>query len=179
MRMDIQQFMNDYEKFREKNPFQENPGEEFITLEGKTDVKSQGLKWSDVTSEMFKGNSTRYAFLKDLNDVKHLWLFEKVGASAEAGATSGIVLQWNLERVIRDLKYDSSTDILALEVSTSAYFWRFSSKGQESSSESFSDYTGNIHEPISDNSDDPDLNMDTQSPIHPPTGIVNMRGPFE
>lgn len=175
MRMDITQFMNEYAEFRKDHPFQENPDEEFITLEGRTNVESEGLKWSDVTSKMFEDNTARYGFL---DGKKNLWLFKNVGASKETGATIGIVLQWDLKRVIKELTYNSSTDTLTLTVSTSAYFWRFSSTDQKSSRERFSDYTGNIDEPVPAVPGDPDPNMDTQSPVHPPTGIVDMSGPF-
>lgn len=169
----ITEFMNKYREFRTKNSFKAKEGDTFVTLVGRVDNnKNTEFTWSDVNNEKYKDDDRdRYNFL---NHTKKIWLY-KITTESGIKYSVGIVFAWDLINLIKEVTYNSATKEITMVVKSSAFFWRFHSKDKKSVRNSFKNFSGNIETPISGGV----KNMDSHSPIHPPSIDFYLPSPFE
>jgi hypothetical protein len=160
------QNINDLKTYVEESPgfTPSQEDSETLKLKGKFGVNiSNGvIQWAIAGNEL--NQSLRY---KNISNGLKIMLFKKKRIPQDNIYTAGILFPLDFERVIKSIVFNGNT--AEVEVFKNALYWTYDRNTKVAFSQPFSMYKKNENFIISGVS----TQMDSQSPSHPNTGIVD------
>lgn len=166
--MDIQQFIADFEAFRKQNPFLENTGDKFKELHGKIDNQTP------TTATWAEMNPNSYTRVSLPDGERFLWYYRNEEIAGRK-RSFGILIPWDLLIVIKDIHFDSQSEILTLVIKENSRIIFFDSTRQQMIISNMKKFVS-LERPISGTDT---TSIDSKSPGHLKQGMTEMRTPFQ
>jgi hypothetical protein len=132
-----------------------------LTLKFEADRLPDDVRWNIWDTALEK--TERYPFI---NDVPKLMLYKK--KDLEKPYTAGIIFPINFDSVIKKITFDDTAKMIEIEVFENSFYWRYDRNEGNAIKKIFRNYDRDVDYTIRTAS----IQMDSQSPSHPPSGGV-------
>jgi hypothetical protein len=164
--------LNDIKTIEDLIKYIEPPGFQFsdkqtgtkkLTLKFEAERLADDLRWNIWDTALEK--TERYPFI---NDVPKLMLYKK--KDLEKPYSAGIIFPINFDSVIKKITFNDTTKMIEIEVFENSFYWRYDRNEGNAIKKIFRNYDRDVDYIIRTNS----IQMDSQSPSHPPAGGIEV-----